>query len=621
MNDPKVEKQPPVPPFVQFCCAAIPQVFDDSLSYYEALCAMWKYLDNTVKVINNNAMITEDFIAKVNELHDYVENYFANLDVQEEINNKLDQMAEDGTLQEIITTYIQANVAWTFDTVADMKSATNLIAGSYAQTLGFHTLNDGGGAIYKISDSGTANEMDIIAIGSLYANLVISDTLNIKQVGAKCDGETDDSDVIQRCVNIIGSNTKVVIFNNTYPLVITKPIVLDGIKNVDFLFKGKIHRSSSAATSSMFTLVDCENLNFENLYIYSERDQNEEAPSGHTRVSPYGSNINGVYMRHVKNICFNGFYGQNLASDFFNQWSEDYESSDNVIINNWVSQDTSLPLFMQYITNVKIDNAHVVVAEDMGTGDHFLYFSKNVKNVIVSNSYFKSPDNNFGVSVAFANSGDDATEENCPRHLKVYNCYFENARHLGILRFISDASYQNCEFNFTGSPGFYSLFDSPTLVIDNCKIYGTITSFYSANNCAVDLTIKNSLIKFATDPNAMFESVGGGANIKVLNNEIYCNKTLVYCSAYDNSSTITFRDNIINLTASSSVMFTNKNANNIINIIGNRITNANPKTNLIWCDNVSCPLMYVYFNIITGYSAVANATDIQSINNADNYFV
>ena len=73
MNDPRVEKQPPVPPFVQFCCAAVPTVFDNSLSYYEAVCAMWKYLDETVKVINNNALVTEDFIAKVDELHSYVE--------------------------------------------------------------------------------------------------------------------------------------------------------------------------------------------------------------------------------------------------------------------------------------------------------------------------------------------------------------------------------------------------------------------------------------------------------------------------------------------------------------------------------------------------------------------
>lgn len=106
MSEPHVEKQPPVPPFVQFCCASVPMVFDDSLSYYEALCAMWKYLDETRQVVNNNATITEEQLVAYNALHDYVEHYFDNLDVQTEINNKLDQMAEDGSLTNLIKAYV-----------------------------------------------------------------------------------------------------------------------------------------------------------------------------------------------------------------------------------------------------------------------------------------------------------------------------------------------------------------------------------------------------------------------------------------------------------------------------------------------------------------------------------
>ena len=94
---------PPVPPFLGFCSASIPTAFDDSLSYYEALCALYRYLkDNIVNVINNNATVTEYYIQLVKDLKSYVENYFDNLDVQEEINNKLDAMVEDGTFDEII---------------------------------------------------------------------------------------------------------------------------------------------------------------------------------------------------------------------------------------------------------------------------------------------------------------------------------------------------------------------------------------------------------------------------------------------------------------------------------------------------------------------------------------
>ena len=98
-----IEKTPNVPPFVSYCAQLIPTVFDNSLSYYEALAALAKWMqDNLVDVINNNATVTEQYIQMTEELKAYVENYFDNLDVQEEINNKLDQMAEDGTLKDMI---------------------------------------------------------------------------------------------------------------------------------------------------------------------------------------------------------------------------------------------------------------------------------------------------------------------------------------------------------------------------------------------------------------------------------------------------------------------------------------------------------------------------------------
>lgn len=149
----------------------------------------------------------DEYVAKFTELKDFVDNYFDNLDVQDEINNKLDAMAEAGTLQEIITAYIQSNVAWTFDTVADMKLATNLVEGSYAQTLGFHTLNDGGGALYKITNTGTANEMDVIAVGSLYANLIDEDVINVKKYGA-IEGNTDSLAIFNYCLSKARSDNK-----------------------------------------------------------------------------------------------------------------------------------------------------------------------------------------------------------------------------------------------------------------------------------------------------------------------------------------------------------------------------------------------------------------------------
>ena len=56
----------------------------------------------------------EEYIAKFVELKDFVDSYFENLDVQEEINNKLDAMVEDGTLADIIDQYFNNPVKYVF---------------------------------------------------------------------------------------------------------------------------------------------------------------------------------------------------------------------------------------------------------------------------------------------------------------------------------------------------------------------------------------------------------------------------------------------------------------------------------------------------------------------------
>lgn len=160
----------------------------------------------------------ENYIEQFNQLHDYVHDYFDNLDVQEEINNKLDDMVEAGTLQEIITTYIQSNVAWTFDNVAEMKLATNLTDDSFAQTIGFYNANDKGGALYKIrakTNDDTVDEMTLIDLydNTLVAELIKTEVMNVKQFGAKGDGINDDTLAIQTALNF---NTNILVPSGTY---------------------------------------------------------------------------------------------------------------------------------------------------------------------------------------------------------------------------------------------------------------------------------------------------------------------------------------------------------------------------------------------------------------------
>lgn len=122
--------------------------------------------------------------------------------LQQAVNDKLDEMAADGTLGNLIAEYIKDAVL-SFDTVADMKNSTDLQVGYRVRTLGFHTLNDRGGAYYKITDAGTANEMDVIAVGTgLYANLIVPTILAPEMVGATGDGTTNDTASFNRALQI-----------------------------------------------------------------------------------------------------------------------------------------------------------------------------------------------------------------------------------------------------------------------------------------------------------------------------------------------------------------------------------------------------------------------------------
>lgn len=179
----------------------------DELTNYGMLMKLMKALKD---VISNQNEVEQDMTNLFNaftELQTYVNDYFDNLDVQDEINNKLDDMVESGELQEIIATYLNSKAIFGFDNVESMKSAENLIDGSYARTLGFYAMNDGGSATYKIREirnDDVVDGMTIIAMSNnnLIAEYIKTPKINPKSLGAYGDGTHDDYAPIQKALNI-----------------------------------------------------------------------------------------------------------------------------------------------------------------------------------------------------------------------------------------------------------------------------------------------------------------------------------------------------------------------------------------------------------------------------------
>ena len=98
-----------LPPFKRMCMTIgeLPTSYLETMTYYEMLVWFTKYMQDTIiPNINNNVLAIQELQDKYIELKNYVDNYFDNLDVQEEINNKLDEMATDGSLTNLIKNYV-----------------------------------------------------------------------------------------------------------------------------------------------------------------------------------------------------------------------------------------------------------------------------------------------------------------------------------------------------------------------------------------------------------------------------------------------------------------------------------------------------------------------------------
>ena len=93
----------------KFCytIGMLPTTYKLAMTYEEQLIVIGNYLEQTViPALNNNAEVVLELQNLYIEIKNYVDNYFNDLNVQEEINNKLDKMAEDGTMSALLAPFL-----------------------------------------------------------------------------------------------------------------------------------------------------------------------------------------------------------------------------------------------------------------------------------------------------------------------------------------------------------------------------------------------------------------------------------------------------------------------------------------------------------------------------------
>lgn len=142
---------------------------------------------------------TDDFETTLNNALEYINNYFENLDVQEEINNKLEEMKKNGELAAIIASFLKAPNYYL--SVQSMVADTAITKNSVAITAAYNTAANDGSCLYWIHTP-KRYDFEIALSNNLYAYPCPMGIPTVREFGA-----TANNDIETPLKNLINYST------------------------------------------------------------------------------------------------------------------------------------------------------------------------------------------------------------------------------------------------------------------------------------------------------------------------------------------------------------------------------------------------------------------------------
>nr|WP_278765451.1 NosD domain-containing protein [Limosilactobacillus mucosae] len=344
------------------------------------------------------------------------------------------QAEADAFKQEILKSIFKT--VQKYRTVAAMVADSNLKEGSYVETAGYYEFADGGGAKYLIVDSKPATPSVALTNG-LYAELITEDCINIKQLGAKGDGITDDSDVFRQAI-ALGIPIQVPIgqykFNSTVELhakdgdsvtiyglmpistwnaVAKKPIIVS--PENDYAFRGLRGKVTSKFHNICFSGYGADALsgsNIINCEFMGHIGLHDFRVSSVTLSSFHDCDVAGLQKSTDSKVTNNYFYNNAIGIDYST-------SNDDVTTNNkieWNGIGISFSNAEDHIVSDNIFDRNTTYGITMNdfrrsivTGN---FFERNLAAhlQIIKASGIQISTNRF----AFKNSEDDGTGTDLP---------------------------------------------------------------------------------------------------------------------------------------------------------------------------------------------------------------
>ncbi len=197
-----------LPPWVE--TGLQPAFYDkESGTVLQQVSRMYPKMNELIRVSNT---VSHEF----SELYKYVHDYFDNLDVQEEVNKKLDEMADSGDLATIIAQFLAMAPVFGYDTISAMASATNLADGCIARILGKTSASTGDGCFYKIrtrTGGDTPDGDNLVAIGDSLVGVKIPNYYLNQEITNR---QSADSNLQNQINNLVTPPKKYIFISDSY---------------------------------------------------------------------------------------------------------------------------------------------------------------------------------------------------------------------------------------------------------------------------------------------------------------------------------------------------------------------------------------------------------------------
>lgn len=472
----------------------------DAVTNYQLLCKVVEYLnkiiDNNNKQNDNINQLEQNFIT----LYDYVNNYFSNLDVQEEINKKIDELITTGEFNIFLSGIYTPEMfgakgdGVTDDTEAIQKALAfnnvnisknyliteNLVLHSNLKIFGGGTItkkvefNDSylNHCIFSCTDSNNIDINNIVLmsnslgisvhgcsnvnitnliINSEKYSILISDSEKNESDGISISNiklENDVTIISSDGIHVAGGCSNIYIYNVSGTTG-DDFIALNAIEGIRKTIKNVIIdniKCSGYAGIRLYGKLNCaiENVSISNSYINSD---------------------NGIRLTNIV-----GFTEINLNSPTFN----------NIVFNNCIVNSSIRNVFLSYINgSATFNNCTFVATVNPNVG----FFNSSINSLLIFNScVFITNSTGFiqdcvvGTPPENCNTYGNITLNNCDIK-KVFLCFGTNKKTININNCdintylitrtnpdVIDLSIKNCRINimpFSGaSKGIYTIKDS-----------------------------------------------------------------------------------------------------------------------------------------------------------------